>query len=353
MNICSENNIVFIYIGGVSSSDEDFTKKYTNRDKEYIFESVSYISSKSPYFVINDLLTGRRDARNLSDGTTIKTDSARKAIRLNKLISIISFYMKYTDKKIVVIGVSHGSLIVHSAILKIKAIYEPVDDLMNIFTNRIIVLTLGSPKYLPKTLLKNKISDDMEMIYGNVYNFYNVRDTIYSVLNTLRTSGINNLSYLTFPTLTNEKSIDVSYTSISDREKILLGLIPREFPKYKFDTENHIFFVKNTENLKYIKETPPNDYLIKNLSESILSIIFYHSVLFHFFPIFIDNLHIIHYMRNITLLNKSSLDDGGNLENFNRDDIIHDALNRTDTQTGGKKILKIKKILKRIHLKSK
>ena len=30
MNICSENNIVFIYIGGVSSSDEDFTKKYTN-----------------------------------------------------------------------------------------------------------------------------------------------------------------------------------------------------------------------------------------------------------------------------------------------------------------------------------
>jgi hypothetical protein len=350
MDICSNNNIVFIYIGGVSSSDQDFTKKYTNRIKEYIFESVSYNSSKSPDYVIDDILTGRMDAMRLRDNIPLDADSGRKAIRLNKLISIISFYMRYTNKKIVVIGVSHGSLIVHSAILKIKAIYKPVDDLMNIFTNRIIVLTLGSPKYLPKTLLKNEISDDMKMLYGNVYNFYNVRDTIYSVLNTIKRAGINTLSYLTFPTLTDEINTDNSYISISNREKILLGLIPREYPKYKFDNEKHIFFVKNTENLKYIKETHPNDYLIKNLSENILSIIFYHSVLFHFFPIFIDNLHIIHYMRNITSLDRSSLDDG-TLDTYNRNSIILDS--SINIQGGGKKILKIKKILKRNHLKSK
>jgi hypothetical protein len=263
--------------------------------------------------------------------------------------------MKNTDNKIVVIGVSHGSLIVHSAILKIKAIYEPIDDLINIFTNRIIVLTLGSPKYLPKTLLnRSSISDNMEMKYGNVYNFYNVKDKIYNILHTIRYIGINNLSYLTFPTLIREKSSDASYNSISEKEKILLGLIPREFPKYKFDREKHIFFVKNTENLKYIKESPPNDYLIKKLSESTLSIIFYHSVLFHFFPIFIDNLHIIHYMRNITSLDRSSLDNG-TLDTYNRNSIILDApiRNDTQTQTGGKKILKIKKILKRNYLKSK
>jgi hypothetical protein len=92
--------------------------------------------------------------------------------------------MKFTKCKIVVIGVSHGSLIVHSAILKIKAIYEPVEQLINIFTDRIIVLTLGSPKYLPKTLLNNKnIRDEIRMIYGNVYNFYNIKDKIYGILN--------------------------------------------------------------------------------------------------------------------------------------------------------------------------
>jgi hypothetical protein len=200
MNICSENNIVFIYIGGVSSRDNDYTKKYTNDNKEYIFESVSYNSSKSPDYVIDDILTGRKDARQLDSNQQITTDSHRKAKRLNRLVSIISFYMRNTKKKIVVIGVSHGSLIVHSAILKIKAIYMPVNDLMNIFRNRIIVLTLGSPKYLPKTLLKNlsEISDKMEMIYGNIYNFYNIRDSIYSILSSIQTSGINSLSYLRF-----------------------------------------------------------------------------------------------------------------------------------------------------------
>jgi hypothetical protein len=250
--------------------------------------------------------------------------------------------MRYTDKKIVVIGVSHGSLIVHSAILKIKAIYTPIDDLINFFKNRIIVLTLGSPKYLPKTLLSNtqQINDEMNMIYGNVYNFYNIKDNIYSILSKIKSLGINSLSYLNFPELSREFNDNSNYISIEDLDKRFNDITHELYPKYKFDTINHIFFVKNTENLKYTKENSPNNNLIRILSKELSSIIFYHSVLFHFFPIFEDNLHIIHYMRKIELNKVSSLDNGGRLIKYYRND-------EPLILRGGKKIKKFLKMYKR------
>jgi hypothetical protein len=191
-NICLEEDMVFIYIGSVSS--REFTKEYSfnigNKKISYVFESVSYYYSfKPPDYDIDDILLTRIDYKQ----DLLSEKKIRKAKRLNNLVSIISFYMRYTTRKIVVIGVSLGSLLVHSAILKIKGIYRPLEHLLNIFENRIIVLTLGSPKYLPISLLSH---ENRNSKFGNVYNFYNTTDGIYDLLDLIRNIGFNSLSYL-------------------------------------------------------------------------------------------------------------------------------------------------------------
>jgi hypothetical protein len=348
-NICLDEDMVFIYIGGVSSSDPDFTKEYkfNNGEKEisYAFESVSYYSSKRPDYVIDDILTGRDDARHLSHEKQIKLDTERKAKRLNNLVSIISFYMRYTKRKIVVIGVSHGSLIVHSAIIKIKGIYRPIEQLFNIFDERIIVLTLGSPKYLPISLLSYKTRDD-NISFGNVYNFYNTKDGIYSVLNSIRKLGLNSLSYLNFPQLENE--FDITSQGYINMDISLCLQQQADIPKYKYDYHKHLFFVKNTENLKYFKQNSTRDIdIIQKLCNDTLNIVFFHSILFHFFPIFKNKLHILHYMRNITSTHISNEDLGSIHEIPDRNSFVPN----TDIilQSGGKikKIKKVKKYLKK------
>jgi hypothetical protein len=254
--------------------------------------------------------------------------------------------MRYTTRKIVVIGVSHGSLIVHSAILKIKGIYRPFEKLFKIFNERIIVLTLGSPKYLPISLLSHRISDE-NISFGNVYNFYNTKDGIYSVLNLIRKLGLNSLSYLKFPELQNEFDTSDGYINI-DRS---LYLLEENIPKYKYEYHKHLFFVKNTENLKYFKQDSIREInIIQNLCKETLNIVFFHSILFHFFPIFQNNLHILHYMRNITSTRKSIEDNDENeiIEIPNRNVFVQ-GIDILLSQGGGKikKIKKVKKYLKK------
>jgi hypothetical protein len=72
------------------------------------------------------------------------------------------------------------------------------------------------------------------MEYGNVYNFYNIKDKIYSILGKIRNLGINNLSYLSFPKLSQINSD--SYIAINDKDKIVINCSkPELYPKYKFD----------------------------------------------------------------------------------------------------------------------
>ena len=72
-----------------------------------------------------------------------------------------------TNLNIIIIGNSHGSLIIHGAILKLKMIIN--DKLQNeLNSDRITIITNGSPYYLPKILLKN----------NNIYNIYNIDDYI-------------------------------------------------------------------------------------------------------------------------------------------------------------------------------
>jgi len=340
--------MVFIYIGGVSSSDPDFTKEYKNEGISYVFESVSYNSSKRPDYVIDDLLTGRKDSQALAQERVREQDSERKAVRLNNLVRIISFYMRFTDRKIVVIGVSHGSLIVHSAILKIKALYRPIENLFDIFTNRIIVLTLGSPKYLPISLLSHITRDEIN--FGNVYNFYNTKDAIYSLLNEIRKIGLNSLSYLKFPELKSDQDIDYTYIP---KELSIDPHNTSNTPKYKYDITKHLIFVKNTEYLKYFNRYSSNETtIIKKLCDTTPSIIFFHSILFHFFPIFQENLHIIHYMRNITSTN-TTFGDSGRLEEIVNRSVFASNLMDIQIPMGGgrknKKIRKVKKYLKKIN----
>jgi len=257
--------------------------------------------------------------------------------------------MRYTSRKIIIMGISHGSVIVHTAILKIKGLYEPLEDLMTIFKERIIILTLGSPKYLPKTLLTsnhNVVKDDEAMNVGNVYNFYNAKDQIYLMLNSIRNFGINTLTYLKFPVLSIESnSAQDNFTNISDADKYIPGN-QINLPQYKFDSTEHIFIVNNTENLKYTMDDSDH-FLIQNLCKKTPSLIFFHSVLFHFFPVFLNNLHIIHYMRNIRSINKSSGDTYGSLI-----EIVNRSVFASNLMDGGrknKKIRKVKKYLKKIN----
>ena len=117
-------------------------------------------------------------------------------------------------------------------------------------------------------------------------------------------------------------------------------------PKYKYDAVKHMIFVKNTEYLKYFKSESEHDTgIIKELCDTTPSIIFYHSILFHFFPIVQENLHSIHYMSNIKSTDISTDDSFGSLiEIVNRTILANNLL---DGGRKNKKIRKVKKYLKK------
>ena len=276
-----KDKIVFIHIEGVGTNQEDLCRKLFYNNKTYslnyekvpdvLYEYVNY-GSKS---VFKDLLSAIRDMKTLASSKTYI--NLIKEENVEKLKNVILKYIEneeYKDHKIVLIGVSHGSLIIH------KAIIDMQNSSQNF--NRLYIFTLGSPRYLPKNLLENNDYNKQP----KVINFYNVKDQIVKLLSKIQPVT----KYIKVPNkqFVKDSIINEYETIINEYEKLTKNT------KYCYqEKDDSVFVLVNIDKL-YNKD-------LKNMS----SVVKNHASIFNLFPI-ISYFHLHNIFYNNLLNNNSN-----------------------------------------------
>ncbi len=167
-----EKNTAFIMIQGVGSTcNNDLC--VMDVPNENIFYKLDYKSRG----VVSDFIQARYDATCKDGSCEHRIGTAREHTRerLNNLTNIIVACLNnnHQIKKVVVIGCSHGSLIVHGAFLRVQMM---VDN--SKIAEKLFIFTIGSPHYLPKDLVPTISS----LTHPKLLNAYHVDDPIINLL---------------------------------------------------------------------------------------------------------------------------------------------------------------------------
>jgi len=223
----------FITIAGVTSSPSSTAKTWSRETIEG--EKITVI--KSPYkskSVISNVLDLFSDMKRFKRFKTavakppaIPTSSESK-FRHDALYSIVkNAVLKNDDTPIIILAISHGSVIAHATLLRLMTDLQITREHMN----KISVITLGSPQYIPPGLLMPIVTapvtnQSLPQTIPRVINTYNIHDNFifeawYAVLlpyrrvpskNLLRIAT-NKLGELVQPTL---ESTNVYIKSVFD-----------------------------------------------------------------------------------------------------------------------------------------
>lgn len=216
---------VYIHIEGMGTNDPSLCRSYTSSNKDVsIFEYISY-GSKSIFL---DLASAIENIRRVAHEIPPSNKMLLGRKRLHELENRLVYYLTKTkDINIVVVGISHGSIIVHSAILKLKMhLDSTIQDNLN---KRVTIVTLGSPRYLPVKLLSS----------GKIYNFYNIEDPLVFKL--------SSLPYVKVPSLDSiniDKDINPAIEKSTNAPE---NYNKDELPKYYYNKNKGIVLVRNIE----------------------------------------------------------------------------------------------------------
>lgn len=264
---------VFITIRGVGTNEKDSSRMITARTKTVglmYFINVDYES----FLVPIDIIHAGIDIHRIGS----QNKKITRGERLNKLTTIIKESLSNKDiKNVIVIGNSHGSILVHAAVLKLR-----MDVLCDKYINKLCVWTFGSPRYLPQGLLPY-MPDGFLSDLPRVLNVYNVLDPyirklyfLRMIMTSLQVPNLNNIdtnyAFLEYPQTTNDAN-DANYANYANANANAL----KEKPKYYYEQNKGFLFVKNSEyysnanNLEFSK--------IKG------SIVKYHVTLLNLFPL--------------------------------------------------------------------
>lgn len=173
-----------IMLGGVGNNTVD---RYLPRKGVYF----RYINYDSDGF-FSDAITLFFDIVQMKNNTgQMKTNTGQSQLRekffarierLDRIVQVIIDFAKKEPKykKIVLLGASHGSIIMHNALIRLKMrrdlTLEEVQEIMS----RIYLITIGSPNKPPALLLYKYETEILENKF-RFYNFYNYKD--YVLLN--------------------------------------------------------------------------------------------------------------------------------------------------------------------------
>ena len=151
---------------GVNENDACFSRLGGN----HVYHYFNYKSKG----LLSDAYTLLKDMANLSEnkGLTNRKD------RLLALVKVIKHYMTLKDQqdkcffdRVVLIGVSHGSLIMHGAIELLKM---DINITKEMWDNRLHFFTIGSPRH-PHAYTLSPYEKDGKPLF---YNFYHHNDTV-------------------------------------------------------------------------------------------------------------------------------------------------------------------------------
>lgn len=181
LNYYKLSNHVFVIMYGVGSGSIDVCKMSTVLGERIIYKVVDYSSNG----IIADLKNLKLTANALTEGKTGPSDLFSRE-RIFRLKTTIKDFLK-DGKNVTAIGVSHGSLILHGAILKLQMDMDVNQSMLN----HLNVLTVGSPRYLPKDLLlpikqtSQSSPAPAPIQIEKVLNFYHKRDSYIRKLHIL------------------------------------------------------------------------------------------------------------------------------------------------------------------------
>lgn len=220
--------------------------------KNVHFVNVTYASRG----MTRDAISLRSNSMSLRSGSPDIANGRESQRRLFELINKIKMYLTSEMNKVIVIGVSHGSLLVHAAFLKLQMDIDLTPENLS----KLHIYTIGSPRYLPKGLLPE----------GRLLNFYHVKDKMIRLVNMLPFGGCK------VPDL--QQAEEQLKRAFHDSET---SLQPGE---HLYDPDNAIVYV-NKRNFQPDNITTPvvQDYYYMPISESRVSPTF-DLALFHAYP---------------------------------------------------------------------
>lgn len=274
-----------IMIEGVGGDIQDFCKK---KDNNVYYELISY-SSKG---LIKDISQLGKDAQALNNHGYIP-DKYYSNIKIFKLQNCIKKYIEKTDvNTVIVVGISHGSLLVHSAFLKLQMDM----DITTSQIRKIKIFTIGSPRYLPKGLIPEGEGEGKDTLL----NFYHVHDPFPGLLKKISGEDgrfkVPDLSKL--PNDFKNRGIEEIDNTTKDYEK----------EEYIYDKDNALVYVNRRtflirpSNANTFEKTfiPVNYKEISSFLKVIEKANFYHGSPFILYPVM--DIETRYQLNNITKL---------------------------------------------------
>lgn len=255
----NDPSTVFIMIEGMGTTSQDTCRVIENKNSKtmYMFNNVNYDSKN----IVFDTFRAVGDLNEIStSGSLNNYGKLGRSDRLNKLTKIIKDRLNSHFNRVIVVGTSHGSLLVHGAILKIK-----MDPECDIHIDKLRIWTLGSPRYLPQKLLP--LPDDEPRIL----NFYNTLDPVVRALFT----GMQFLTSVQVPNLKALKDNSTGWKYCAEDDNYEIVDEPTK-DRAKYIYKDGIVYLKNVE--KYNENINENFKLWGAASK-------YHGSYYNFFPL--------------------------------------------------------------------
>lgn len=262
--IHQKKNVVYIFSLGAGSEKKD--KSSYDYQNNVINEIIDYKTEKK------FLGMPMRDFLNVRDD--IKKIRAEKPItekyRLKKLFELLLLYLLNTSLNIVLIGFSHGCVIIHGAILKLKM---KMKIQKSSYIDRITIMAVNSPNLIPPKIIDTDKTN-------KVFNIYNIKDNILSLgkfFRITKSDYLPDLSYSHIKTLKFSEGI-TNYIEAGDISF-----------EYSFDKNKRIIYI----NIDNIIKLYTSSHLIKQLYRHSLNvnlIVLFKSInnRFHIYPFLND-----------------------------------------------------------------
>jgi hypothetical protein len=261
------NDVVYIFSIGAGSGSKEFSEYEFERNN--IFEMIDYKSGENFLGIpIRDFLDVKDDIKKIRAEIPIT-----EKYRLKKLFELLEFYLLNTSLNIVLIGFSHGCVIIHAAILKLKM---RTDIQTSSYIDRITIMAVNSPNLIPPEIIHKQATN-------KVFNIYNIKDFMLSLGKFFK---ITKNDYLP----------DLSYSHIKTlkfSEGIWKANHSDVIFEYSFVEEKRIIYINIENTFKYLKIS--NLILKQKLRHSgILNLIVLFKTLFYgtikyYLPVFLLN----------------------------------------------------------------
>jgi hypothetical protein len=254
IGINNKNPMVYVIIEGMGTQrDEKNIAFLDNYNNESILSIVYYFNYESKSFAkipIPNVLNILKNARKLNRNANLNYDKLHD--RVQRLINLI-FDLLNDNINLVLIGISHGSLLIHQAILFLK------QSFIDFVKYNIFIYTIGSPRYLPKDLLGSSESP-------RVINFYHEKDEFNKILKSAFDFGVKSLRVPDLSNIVNNYKYDeenaICIMKDSKRNDILLN---------KFGESKFIIYHVSFEVAELVLTNKLIDILYANLTKSEIS----------------------------------------------------------------------------------